>query len=85
MLVLHEGIGPLPALEVLREVALARPALGVVLLVAESRPETFAAAMESGARTLLSLPLSVEEVGYPVQAAAQWSRTVRSHLAGESL
>jgi pilus assembly protein CpaE len=85
VLVLHEGIGPLPALEVLREVALARPALGVVLLVAESRPETFAAAMESGARTLLTLPLSVEEVGDRVQAAAQWSRTVRSHLAGESL
>lgn len=85
VLVLHEGIGPLPALEVLREVALARPALGAVLLVAESRPETLAAAMESGARTLLSLPLSVEEVGDRVQAAAQWSRTVRSHLAGESL
>jgi pilus assembly protein CpaE len=85
VLVLHEGIGPLPALEVLREVALARPALGIVLLVAESRPETYAAAMESGARTLLTLPLSVEEVGDRVQAAAQWSRTVRSHLAGESL
>jgi pilus assembly protein CpaE len=85
VLVLHEGTGPVPALELLREVALARPALGVVLLVAESRPETYAAAMESGARTLLSLPLSVEEVGDRVEAAARWSRTVRSHLAGESL
>jgi pilus assembly protein CpaE len=85
VLVLHEGLGPVPALELLREVALARPALGVVLLVAESRPETYAVAMESGARTLLSLPLSVEEVGDRIEAAAHWSRTVRSHLSGESL
>jgi pilus assembly protein CpaE len=85
VLVLHEGMGPVPALELLREVGVARPGLGVVMLVAESRPETYAAAMESGARTLLSLPLSVEEVGDRIEAAAHWSRTVRSHLAGESL
>ena len=85
VLVLHGSAGPLPVLELVREVALARPAVGVVMLVDDPQPETYAAAMESGARTVLTLPLAVEEVRDRVEAAAHWSRTVRSHLAGESV
>jgi pilus assembly protein CpaE len=85
VLVLHGSAGPVPVLELVREVALARPAVGVVLLVDDPPPETYAAAMESGARTVLTLPLAVEEVRDRVEAAAHWSRTVRSHLAGESI
>jgi pilus assembly protein CpaE len=85
VLVLHEQLGPLPVLELVREVTLARPSAGVVVLVREGPPELMAAAMEVGARSLLPLPLSLEELLARLEGAAQWSRTVRSHLTGESV
>jgi pilus assembly protein CpaE len=85
VLVLHEQLGALPVLELVREVTLARPSVGVVVLVREGTPELMAAAMEVGARSLLTVPLSLEELLARLEGAAQWSRTVRSHLTGESV
>lgn len=80
VVLVHERIGPVPALELIREVALRFPAVGVVLITADTDPAVFAAAMESGARGLVALPLSYEELVSRVQAAAQWSVGVRRHL-----
>ncbi|MBV2356503.1 AAA family ATPase [Streptomyces sp. J2-1] len=80
VVVVHERIGPLPALELIREVALRFPAVGVVLVTADAGPGLFAAAMDSGARGLVALPLSYEELAARVQAVAQWSTGVRRHL-----
>jgi pilus assembly protein CpaE len=85
VLVLHEQLGALPVLELVREVTVARPSVGVVVLVREGTPELMAAAMEVGARSLLTLPLSLEELLARLEGAAQWSRTVRSHLTGDSV
>uniref|UniRef100_A0AAU3GTD6 AAA family ATPase n=1 Tax=Streptomyces sp. NBC_01401 TaxID=2903854 RepID=A0AAU3GTD6_9ACTN len=76
----HERIGPVPALELIREVSLRFPAVGVVLITADASPVLFAAAMDAGARGLVTLPLSYEELANRVQAAAQWSTGVRRHL-----
>ncbi|MEV7418192.1 AAA family ATPase [Streptomyces sp. NPDC089919] len=80
VVLVHERIGPVPALELIREVALRFPAVGVVLVTADTSPGLFAAAMDSGARGLVGLPLSYEELAARVQAAAQWSVGVRRHL-----
>ncbi|MET8942029.1 P-loop NTPase [Streptomyces sp. NPDC004542] len=80
VVVVHEGIGPVPALELVREVALRFPAVGVVLVTSDAGPGLFAAAMDSGARGLVTLPLGYEELAMRVQAAAQWSTGVRRHL-----
>ncbi|MFF3876962.1 CpaE family protein [Streptomyces sp. NPDC001978] len=80
VVVVHERIGPVPALELIREVALRFPAVGVVLVTTDTSPGLFAAAMDSGARGLVSLPLSYEELSGRVQAVAQWSTGVRRHL-----
>ncbi|MFF3453326.1 CpaE family protein [Streptomyces sp. NPDC002730] len=80
VVLVHERIGPVPALELIREVALRFPAVGVILITADASPGLFAAAMDSGARGLVSLPLSYEELTNRVQAAAQWSVGVRRHL-----
>ncbi|MGW7103965.1 AAA family ATPase [Streptomyces sp. NPDC054838] len=80
VVLVHERIGPLPALELVREVALRFPAVGVVLLSSDAGPALFSAAMDSGARGLIGLPLSYEELAARVQAAAQWSAGVRRHL-----
>ncbi|MFI6086027.1 CpaE family protein [Streptomyces sp. NPDC051217] len=80
VVLVHERIGPVPALELIREVALRFPAVGVVLVTADASPGLFSAAMDSGARGLVGLPLSYEELAQRVQAAAAWSVGVRRHL-----
>ncbi|MDX2559649.1 AAA family ATPase [Streptomyces sp. TX20-6-3] len=80
VVLVHERIGPVPALELVREVALRFPAVGVVLITADASPVLFSAAMDSGARGLVTLPLGYEELASRVQAAAQWSAGVRRHL-----
>ncbi|MEU8463775.1 AAA family ATPase [Streptomyces sp. NPDC029003] len=80
VVLVHERIGPVPALELVREVALRFPAVGVVLISSDAGPALFAAAMDSGARGLIGLPLGYEELAARVQAAAQWSAGVRRHL-----
>ncbi|MFI1799941.1 CpaE family protein [Streptomyces sp. NPDC020379] len=82
VVLVHERLGPLPALELIREVALRFPATGVVLVTAAPSPALYAAAMDSGARGLAALPLSYDELGARVQAAAQWAAGVRRHLGG---
>ncbi|MGI5457455.1 AAA family ATPase [Streptomyces sp. CA-249302] len=86
VVVVHERIGPVPALELIREVALRFPAVGVILVTSDAGPGLFQAAMDYGARGLVALPLSYEELASRVQAVAQWSVGVRRHLgAGAGL
>ncbi|MGW3086594.1 AAA family ATPase [Streptomyces sp. NPDC001108] len=80
VVLVHERIGPVPALELIREVSLRFPAIGVVLITADVTPGLFSSAMESGARGVVTLPLSYEELANRVQSAAQWSLGVRRHL-----
>ncbi|MER7697623.1 MULTISPECIES: AAA family ATPase [unclassified Streptomyces] len=80
VVLVHERIGPVPALELIREVSLRFPSVGVVMITADASPNLFADAMDSGARGLVALPLSYEELANRVQAAAQWSAGVRRHL-----
>ncbi|MFB8246629.1 CpaE family protein [Streptomyces sp. NPDC055952] len=80
VVVVHERIGPVPALELIREVALRFPAVGVILVTSDASPGLFQAAMDYGARGLVALPLSYEELASRVQAVAQWSTGVRRHL-----
>ncbi|MEU4208686.1 AAA family ATPase [Streptomyces sp. NPDC026206] len=84
VVLVHERVGPVPALELIREIALRFPATGSILLSAEAGPALYAAAMDCGARGLAALPLSYEELGTRVRAAAHWATGVRRHLgAGE--
>ncbi|MBT2506094.1 AAA family ATPase [Streptomyces sp. ISL-98] len=80
VVLVHERIGPVPALELIREVALRFPAVGVVLITADASPVLFTAAMDSGARGLIGLPMGYEELAARVQGAASWSTGVRRHL-----
>lgn len=80
VLLVHERIGSVPALELIRDVALRFPAVGTVLVTADTSPAGYSAAMDAGARGVVGLPLAYEELAARVQAAAQWSGGVRRHL-----
>ncbi|MCM2426481.1 AAA family ATPase [Streptomyces sp. RKAG337] len=81
VVIVHDGITPMPALELIREVAFRFPAVGVVLLTADPSPAVLSAAMDSGARGVIGLPLSYDELGARVEAAAAWAGGVRRHLS----
>lgn len=83
VLVLHAELGPLPALDLIRDTAMTRPHLGIVLLTEDLRPESYARAMEAGARGVLGTSFSLEELVDRIDSAASWSRLVSSHLSGE--
>ncbi|MGP4002712.1 AAA family ATPase [Streptomyces sp. 8N706] len=83
VVLVHERIGPVPALELIRDVALRFPAVGVILITADVSPGLYSAAMDSGARGLIGLPLSYDELAARVQATVQWSVGVRRHLSSD--
>ncbi|MFG1810618.1 CpaE family protein [Streptomyces sp. NPDC049040] len=80
VVIVHETIGPMPALDLVRDIALRFPAVGVILLTPDPGPAVLAAAMNSGARGVVALPLAYDELGARVDAAATWAAGVRRHL-----
>ncbi|MGI5349131.1 AAA family ATPase [Streptomyces sp. CA-250714] len=82
VVLVHELIGPVPALELISQIALRFPAVGVVLATQDTSPALYAAAMDAGARGVAGLPLSYDELAARVGAAANWATGVRRHLGG---
>lgn len=80
VVLVHESITPLPALDLVRELALRFPAVGTVLITSDPSPAVFSAAMDSGARGVLAMPLSYEDLNARIHSVAQWSVGVRRHL-----
>ncbi|MEV5505797.1 AAA family ATPase [Streptomyces orinoci] len=84
IVLVHERIGPVPALELVREVALRFPATAVILMTADTSPALFSAAMDAGARGLVGLPLSYDELAARIRATTDWARGVRRHLGADA-
>lgn len=80
VVLVHELIGSVPALELIREVALHFPAVAVVLVTQDTSPGLYSAAMDAGARGVAGLPLSYDELAARIDAAAAWVSGVRRHL-----
>ncbi|MGP4045064.1 AAA family ATPase [Streptomyces sp. 2A115] len=84
VVLVHERIGPVPALEVIHDLVLRFPAVGVVLITADTSTNVLTAAMDSGARGIVGLPLGYDALAERVQAAAAWSMGMRRHLGSSS-
>jgi len=82
-ILIHDQLGPVPVLDLVRELVARYPHIGVVLIVREGTAEVLTRAMEAGARGIVTLPLGLDEVQARLSAAAAWSRTVRRHLSGD--
>lgn len=81
VVVVHERIGPVPALDLIRDLVMRFPAVGVVLVTADTSTGVLTAAMDSGARGIVTLPLGYDALAERVQAAATWSAGMRRHLS----
>ncbi|WP_055702261.1 MULTISPECIES: P-loop NTPase [Streptomyces] len=85
VVLVHERIGPVPALDLIRDLVLRFPAVGVVLITADTSPGLLTAAMDSGARGIVGFPLAYDALAERVQAAAAWSTGMRRHLGSGGL
>jgi pilus assembly protein CpaE len=81
LVLLHETLGPAPALAIVRDLLERRPTLAVVLVSRDSGAAMLAAAMEAGARGVVTMPVSYADVQTRLTSAAAWSQRVRARLA----
>ncbi|MFG2500288.1 CpaE family protein [Streptomyces sp. NPDC048441] len=85
VVLIHERIGPVPALDLIRDLVLRFPAVGVVLITADTSPTLLTAAMDSGARGIVGFPLAYDALAERVHAAAAWSAGMRRHLGSAGM
>ena len=83
VVVLHEDIGPLPVMDLAREVGQRYPQVSIVLVVADRTPDVLRSALQAGARDVLALPLSFEEL-QGVKSAGAWAQQLRERARGET-
>lgn len=84
IVLIHEQVGPVPVLQVFREIAARRPGTALLLLSEEFTPEVFSAAMDAGARGVLRYPVSHEELESRLTSAGEWVQQMRRHLVSDS-
>jgi pilus assembly protein CpaE len=80
VVVLHERLGPMPVLELARDLNRRHPDVGMVLVVEEHSSEVMRAAMYAGVRAVVALPLALEELSGAVTSAGEWSAAVRARM-----
>ena len=73
-----EALGGVSALAVTQEISRSHPLTPVVLLSRGRSVEVLTAAMDAGARTVLAVPLSLEELNSRLQPVLAWSQAVRN-------
>jgi pilus assembly protein CpaE len=85
VVLVHQDLGPVPVFDTIRDLSHRHPQLAILLVSPSMDPDTFTAAMEAGARGVLSADSGVTELETRVAKAAEWSRTLRRHLESASL
>jgi pilus assembly protein CpaE len=78
----HEGLGPEPVLQIIRDLSLRRPASATLLVTSGATTQTAMSLMDSGGRGVVSYPLVFEEVLNRLSGAVEWSGQMRRLLAG---
>ena len=76
--VLHEDLGPLPVLDLARQLTARLPELGIVLLGRDPSPDMLRAALQAGVRGIATLPLGLEDLQHSAATAGGWSRALRA-------
>lgn len=80
IVLMHSGIGPIPALQLVRDLAMRRPGSAILVMADRVTPEVFTEAMDAGARGVIQHPAGLEDMQARLTSAAQWSAQMRKHL-----
>jgi pilus assembly protein CpaE len=86
VLVLDEELGPLPVLELARQLQAKHPAVGLLLLAArEASPDLLRQAVRAGFRDVLAAPMTVEALADATARGATWAQAVRERSEADDL
>jgi pilus assembly protein CpaE len=81
VVVLHQDLGPLPVLDLARDLSHRFPEVGVVLLARDPAMDLLRAAMSAGIRSVVRLPLTLAELQGAIVEANEWAQTMQGRLA----
>jgi pilus assembly protein CpaE len=84
VVLVHDQLGPEPALQVVRDLALRRPTCAALIITLAPTTETLAAAMDAGARGIVGHPVTFEELTVRVAAARDWGQQMRRLMSARS-
>lgn len=78
--VIHEDLGPMPVMDVARDLAGTHPHVAFVLVARDVTPDLLRASLQSGIRDVLGLPLTLEALEEGVRRAASFSQALRERI-----
>ena len=81
-MLLHDALGPEPAIAVIRDLTGRHPAAAVIQISPERSTSTVIRALEAGARGVVAYPFAFEDFSSRIQDAVDWSRQMRRILEG---
>lgn len=85
IVLIDEALGPLPVLDLVRQLATRFPEVAVIVATRNQSAELLRSALRAGVRGVVGLPFTLEEMQAALQGAGQWSRSVRDRVAREVL
>jgi pilus assembly protein CpaE len=77
VVLVHDQLGPEPALQAVRDLSLRRPTCAALVVTLAPTAAALAAAMDAGARGMVAYPLSFEDLQARVVVAGDWARQMR--------
>ena len=77
----HDQLGPGPVIQLVRDLTLRNPALAVLIVSTRDEADSYAAALEGGARGVLTHPFGLEDLNHRLASLLEWNTTVRRVLA----
>jgi pilus assembly protein CpaE len=77
VVLVHDQLGPEPALQAVRDLSLRRPTCAALVVTLAPTAAALAAAMDAGARGMVAYPLTFEDLQARVVVAGDWARQMR--------
>ena len=72
-------------MQIVRDLTLRTPALAVLVVTTSDTAEVFAAALNAGARGVLTHPFGLEDLDHRLTSMLEWNTTVRTALADSQI
>lgn len=80
VVLVHERLGPDPVWQLIRDLSYRLPACSVLVITADPGPEVFARALDVGARGVVTLPLSYDDIRARLTGASDWAAQMQRLL-----
>ncbi len=83
MAFVHDQLGPGPVMQLVRDLTLRNPALAVLVVTTSNTAEAFGAALNAGARGVLTYPFGLEDLDHRLASLLEWNTTIRAALSDQ--